>query len=970
MSDPPPSSAPPVIQPPFFYHPDGQRILIFVEAGGISHRPRLIRNLKRHDAVICTDPKHAQVILVDPESWQGREFIREWGKDKNKVVLNYTWVTKCINAAKPLLEEDDWGGSKTCDDGLPILRPTANGDEDPLPPRSPLPTPREAPMEASVASSKRRKSTDAHRKRSSIDKPLPRINTTPTPAENSGASSSAYIPSQLPNLTQPPQSQSQSTPILSPTAQDPTSVFAQQQQAPPTMPFGMSSNMMPGFNMPMMPFPPQMLAMFAQQQAAAQSPVSPQPPMVPQIQENFTTALMDIMKMYGAMPGGMSTGQWPMFPGMMAQMQQQMPQSAGSSGSATVVREDSSGASTSRRATESPSLSLPLGPNSPSVLEPSIKRKRKSDVAENDSMDESPEVNSDSDEDGGEDEPPLAALYKRKKRAEERELKQKDRDKDGRKARRTNLQFTAPPRNPHQSSKPTSIGDSSRKLFVHTNGKPMQFFVQVDQNNRQEVTRAIKKNGGAITSQIPGADYAVLYTLSSTFKTLLNEATVTKTPAVTHHFVLDSISEGGIPDSLDNYIFSAKQSQTRRKQFASAAVAEIKRLEKNAKQVERAKREMDMKYNYIARSGTPESDSLPMLASTSSPTSTTKKATSSTPKPSSAKFTNGEQPKAVRSSKPKDRSRTSTPVLTVKKPIYPKVGPSTEGSTSASKGKDKKKSSYYPKESTPPPPTKPQKLAHGYLYTQEEKEWAERYLFILFKRDPHMSQTAVAKALYHKLPHHTPGSWSTFLTGAFKSEYEETKKRGGIAHRKEKSRWETEKEQTKADEGQQAKVQEEKSRDQKGQKVLPEWGQEQEKMKESTRRDEDIENQQEYAEEKEIEDQMMQDVSSPRKIPMEKEGHTQMSPMQVDGTDPAPTEAAGETSKPVQYTQEEEEDIKTIVQFFLAGGDDGESEESVVWARLAEKEGRKSAAEWEEVFSRHDKEITTRFENLLGTKVS
>lgn len=41
-----PSSFPPVIESPFFHRPDGQRIFLFVEAGGILHRPRLVRTLK------------------------------------------------------------------------------------------------------------------------------------------------------------------------------------------------------------------------------------------------------------------------------------------------------------------------------------------------------------------------------------------------------------------------------------------------------------------------------------------------------------------------------------------------------------------------------------------------------------------------------------------------------------------------------------------------------------------------------------------------------------------------------------------------------------------------------------------------------------------------------------------------------------------------------------------------------------
>lgn len=39
----------------------------------------------------------------------------------------------------------------------------------------------------------------------------------------------------------------------------------------------------------------------------------------------------------------------------------------------------------------------------------------------------------------------------------------------------------------------------------------------------------------------------------------------------------------------------------------------------------------------------------------------------------------------------------------------------------------------------------------GYAYTSDERDWTEKYLFVLFKRDPNMSQTAVSKALHLKV---------------------------------------------------------------------------------------------------------------------------------------------------------------------------------------------------------------------------
>ena len=70
--------------------------------------------------------------MVDPNTWQGKEFVREWGRDQNKVVLSYTWVSNCITAGKALLEGDDWGGTKTFDDGLPIKRPSLDGEDSAL----------------------------------------------------------------------------------------------------------------------------------------------------------------------------------------------------------------------------------------------------------------------------------------------------------------------------------------------------------------------------------------------------------------------------------------------------------------------------------------------------------------------------------------------------------------------------------------------------------------------------------------------------------------------------------------------------------------------------------------------------------------------------------------------------------------------------------------------------------------------
>ena len=128
-----------------FQAADGSQIRIFVEAGGISSRPKLVRALKagfrqataqlllirmhlqKAGAIICNDPKNAQIILVDPETYQGKRFIRDWGKDADKVVLNSVWAYKSIEAGQ-VHNDERWGGFLTEDDGLPLEEAMDDGN--------------------------------------------------------------------------------------------------------------------------------------------------------------------------------------------------------------------------------------------------------------------------------------------------------------------------------------------------------------------------------------------------------------------------------------------------------------------------------------------------------------------------------------------------------------------------------------------------------------------------------------------------------------------------------------------------------------------------------------------------------------------------------------------------------------------------------------------------------------------------
>lgn len=139
--DEPPASQPVPSVSPIFVNSEGLPLRVYVEATNIQGRPQFVRSLKvcfflallhpniflislqKYGATICHEPKAAEILLVDAESTQGRMSIRNWGTEADKVVLDYTWGNKCINAGTALID-DDYGGCLTHDDGLPI------GDQD------------------------------------------------------------------------------------------------------------------------------------------------------------------------------------------------------------------------------------------------------------------------------------------------------------------------------------------------------------------------------------------------------------------------------------------------------------------------------------------------------------------------------------------------------------------------------------------------------------------------------------------------------------------------------------------------------------------------------------------------------------------------------------------------------------------------------------------------------------------------
>lgn len=130
-------------------HPDGRGYNIHLQVNGISLRPNLVRMMRKGGAY-ASRPEDADIILVDSSQLDGKRLIRTWHQTPGKVVLEFQWLRKSIEARKPLLEVDGWGGTQTLDDGKPIVEVVADGEEaevEQLVSKRPLPTPRVTPEE-------------------------------------------------------------------------------------------------------------------------------------------------------------------------------------------------------------------------------------------------------------------------------------------------------------------------------------------------------------------------------------------------------------------------------------------------------------------------------------------------------------------------------------------------------------------------------------------------------------------------------------------------------------------------------------------------------------------------------------------------------------------------------------------------------------------------------------------------------
>ncbi|KAL5534362.1 hypothetical protein ACEPAG_824 [Sanghuangporus baumii] len=500
-----PSNSPTPSNQQIFVDAADNPLQVFVESNGIrDNRPKLIRTLRNYGANICVDVSLARIIIVEPHTSEGRQFVRDWGMDPGKVILEVAWIRRCLEAGRALLENDVWGGCGNLD-GTPLENEPENDDDQGLFTHS------------RAFGLNGRQSSQSHTATDSGPSSRRRSSLLPTPhpvATDRNAPSS---------VSQYPQDIASSSFRRSPTP-SPPSVQAQvphpfnmQHQVPQQF----SQNALP--NVPSMPnipnMAPNMLASYGQLVPQPQFNMNDMNPqrINPQMLQAFMRSpemLMNAMTAMMMMQGMSGNGPFmpPGWQGQAPQSYMQLPSQAyptmqpvqpqpsdcvpseeinGHSDGATGTTQDASVLMKIEEQTPHRSLS-PL-PTFTGVN------------------------NSESDSSS-----PTQSIFRQRARKRHREssglispkpakrsrspsdLHSKKRDK---KRRSLSTEHTASQESPLEGKQAQPIG-----IFTHRDGKPMNFFVQVQMRNRQNIIKHIRVNGGRIEADPLKADFIVLDT--------------------------------------------------------------------------------------------------------------------------------------------------------------------------------------------------------------------------------------------------------------------------------------------------------------------------------------------------------------------------------------------------------------------------------------------------------------------------
>ncbi|KAF9244637.1 hypothetical protein BU15DRAFT_59388 [Melanogaster broomeanus] len=514
----------------------GNPLKVNLQAVELEGRPKLVRMLKSSGALVVSSTKEANILLVDSATESGKRLIRTWGHDPRNVVLEYTWAQTSIDAGRPLLEADNWGGTMTVDDGKPVTIDGIVVDEDELQEvealvtKSPFPTPRVTPVDPA-------------------SRQLEHIGVEPAGESNT----SVQIP-----VPQPPEPPAAQPIVANPSCAEAPMMMASQLQSFPHAGFPASQpHMMHAQTIPHVPFhQPQVMQM------------GPNPPSTNGVnaQAPNLAAIMTIMEVVRHMDQSAWFGhsQMPLTqpPANLSPFFMQAPikseptmddahaaslsthnfQSNGGFEATEIVPSVSSsqdrvrGGSTSLKHQSSAEHRSSTRKSQSSrrwlsdeVLEPSISRKGPPAVKPTN--------------------PPAKRSRKGKEKAVSPEPSEHS-EVDQLAGASDDSSFVTHSSTPLPAqSQDVAAHKLPGEIFLSKSGQPLQFFVQVDLHGRHNVVSNIKKNKGKIVNNIADADYLILFTRSDTFQGLLSEASALGKFPIQAAFVADCIKEGVLTGS-------------------------------------------------------------------------------------------------------------------------------------------------------------------------------------------------------------------------------------------------------------------------------------------------------------------------------------------------------------------------------------------------------------------------------------
>ncbi|KAH7929324.1 hypothetical protein BV22DRAFT_1029575 [Leucogyrophana mollusca] len=497
---------------------DGRPLNIFIQVDGLNNRRKLLRTLREAGALVNPVAANAQILLVDSSTTEGKQILRSNNADSRRIVLEYSWAYKSLQAGKPLLAHDNWGGALPIDDGLPIEG--AEEDEvEQVVSKSPLPTPRVTPIESTHG---RRTDSPA------LGPPTIHAQTTTRAPEPHQQSPMHVIPRQVPqNFAIPP--------------------FAQLPQ--PTQPSGSSA--------PATYPPQQMMPMSQTLNPMSGMTVNGMNGMNGQWDPNqysFMLTLMDVMRHQNL--NLMNSQSWsgqplPSQPLPQSQIQpvpahqthapqqqsfindafQPAPEDVDSEEEfiSHMNTHNDRPRDRPRSAARKPVSETRSHQSSAKVSKPGSKRKRPAPAGSTSTS---------------------TSSRKGKERAVS-SASSSARTPDREESLSLEPEPSPQPPTPPTRRKNIIARKQPGEIFLSELGEPLQFFVQVDLQGRHGVVSAIKKNKGKIVNNVNEADYVILFSRSQTFLGLVREAQDADKLVIQPAFVYDCVAEEALLDETE-----------------------------------------------------------------------------------------------------------------------------------------------------------------------------------------------------------------------------------------------------------------------------------------------------------------------------------------------------------------------------------------------------------------------------------